>query len=106
MKASAAPLRRHSNVAPPINMDSINFQEGYSPVSVKSVGMRRSDQWAAKLATMQPGQSFLVGSEHRNTISPAMTDLAKQGCGKFAMRSVDAETVRVFCMALGAEVTK
>jgi hypothetical protein len=101
LKAAAAPLRRHSNVAPPINMDTLVFEEGYSPVSAKVAGVRRSDLWAEKLATMQPGQSFVVNVEHRNTISPAMTELAKQGRGKFAMRSVDTDNVRVFCVSLG-----
>lgn len=100
LQASAAPLRRHNNVAPPIDMAAIAFEEGYSVCAAKADGARRADLWRDKLRAMRAGQSFQVDIAHRNTISPAMTALHKEGHGKFAMRAIDTQTVRVFCVSL------
>lgn len=103
MQSSAAPLRRQITVAPPIDMDAIKFEDGYSLNAAQGDGVRRSDLWREKLLTMRAGKSFAIDIAHRNTIAPAMTQLHKEGHGKFAIRTVDAQTIRVFCVALGGK---
>ena len=86
--------------APVIDIEAIVFDD-HVPLTVgRSQGAKLTDRWAAKLETMQPGQSFEVAREQRHSISAAMTRLRKAGGPKGFVSRKSGDVMRVFCVAV------